>query len=101
MAEPRLREKTWEAAYEEEILALWHHQPELYAFDPKSGEPVFIIDTPPPYPSGSWHVGAVMAYSMIDMVARAQRMAGKAVRGQQHVLPLYLDAQEIGRWPTT
>ena len=79
MPEPKLPEKTWEPAFEEELLAQWAREPDLYAFRPERGQPVYIIDTPPPYPSGSWHIGAAMAYSMIDMIARAQRMLGKAV----------------------
>src|SRR5688572_4603175 len=38
--------------------------------------PVWTIDTPPPYPSGKWHIGAVAGYSLIDMIARAKRMEG-------------------------
>ncbi len=37
---------------------------------------MFSIDTPPPYPSGQWHVGAVAHYAMIDMIARTQRLRG-------------------------
>ena len=33
-----------------------------------------MIDTPPPYPSGTWHIGAVAQYSMIDVIARSQRL---------------------------
>ena len=40
----------------------------------------FVIDTPPPYPSGTWHIGAVAQYSMIDVIARSQRLLGKEVR---------------------
>src|SRR5205807_3037163 len=42
------------------------------------------------YPSGSWHVGAVMAYSMIDMIARGQRMLGRSV-----LFPFGLDRNGI------
>ena len=38
-----------------------------------------MIDTPPPYPSGTWHIGAVAQYSMIDVIARSQRLMGKEV----------------------
>jgi valyl-tRNA synthetase len=38
--------------------------------------PPWTIDTPPPYPSGKWHIGAVAGYSLIDMIARAKRMEG-------------------------
>ncbi|MEM3107337.1 MAG: valine--tRNA ligase, partial [Candidatus Nitrosotenuis sp.] len=40
----------------------------------------FVIDTPPPYPSGRpWHIGAAAHYSQIDMIARTARMAGHNV----------------------
>ena len=90
MAEPRLKEKTWDPKLEEERLAQWRAEPELYRFDPKPGQAVYVIDTPPPYPSGSWHIGAVMAYSMIDMIARSQRMLGRAV-----LFPFGLDRNGI------
>ncbi len=53
---------------------------EVYAFDrtrDRSG--VFSIDTPPPTVSGSLHVGHVFSYTHTDVVARFQRMRGKAV----------------------
>jgi valyl-tRNA synthetase len=40
---------------------------------------VFAIDTPPPTVSGSLHVGHVFSYTHTDIVARFQRMRGKAV----------------------
>ena len=90
MGEPKLREKAWEPSFEEGILSRWKSEPDLYRFDPAPGQPVYIIDTPPPYPSGSWHIGAVMAYAMIDMIARSQRMLGKAV-----LFPFGLDRNGI------
>ena len=90
MGEPTLKEKAWEPSFEESVLAAWKGEPGLYRFDPSPGQPVYVIDTPPPYPSGSWHVGAVMAYSMIDMIARAQRMLGRAV-----LFPFGLDRNGI------
>ena len=40
----------------------------------------FVIDTPPPYPSGKpWHPGALTQYTQIDMTARAARMRGLSV----------------------
>ena len=53
---------------------------ERYTFDPHSEREIFVIDTPPPYPSGTWHIGAVAQYSMIDVIARSQRLLGKEVR---------------------
>src|SRR5438552_15540980 len=90
MGEPTLKEKAWEPSFEEAILAFWRAEPDLYAFAPRRRQPVYVIDTPPPYPSGSWHIGAVMAYSMIDMIARAHRMLGRAV-----LFPFGLDRNGI------
>ncbi|TMA08767.1 MAG: valine--tRNA ligase, partial [Methanobacteriota archaeon] len=90
MGEPTLKEKAWEPSFEEGILAAWKAEPNLYAFAPARRQPVYVIDTPPPYPSGSWHIGAVMAYSMIDMIARAHRMLGLAV-----LFPFGLDRNGI------
>src|SRR5467141_4166513 len=90
MGEPTLKEKAWEPSFEEKVLATWKEEPNLYGFAPARGRAVYVIDTPPPYPSGSWHVGAVMAYSMIDMIARAQRMLGRAV-----LFPFGLDRDGI------
>jgi valyl-tRNA synthetase len=40
---------------------------------------VYAIDTPPPTVSGSLHVGHVFSFTHTDVVARFQRMRGKAV----------------------
>ena len=52
----------------------------VYRFDrtrPRSE--VYSIDTPPPTVSGSLHVGHVFSFTHTDLVARFQRMRGKAV----------------------
>src|SRR5260370_40999158 len=52
----------------------------VYAFDrTQSRSDVYAIDTPPPTVSGSLHVGHVFSYTHTDLVARFQRMRGKAV----------------------
>ncbi|MES2154369.1 MAG: class I tRNA ligase family protein [bacterium] len=45
-------------------------------FKGDGNKPVWSIDTPPPYPSGKWHIGAVAGYSLIDVIARSRRMLG-------------------------
>ena len=75
---PLITEKRWDHTLERKIFDGWQekgiYRPKLG----KAGRP-FVIDTPPPYPSGTWHIGAVAHYSQIDMIARAKRMAGNQV----------------------
>ena len=52
----------------------------IYRFDwTRPRAEVFSVDTPPPTVSGSLHVGHVFSYTHTDVVARFQRMRGKAV----------------------
>jgi len=51
-----------------------------YRFDrSRARADVYAIDTPPPTVSGSLHVGHVFSYTHTDVIARFQRMRGKAV----------------------
>ena len=83
MPTPRLNEKRWSVDLEKKIQSEHSADSEeytkRYGFNPKSGKEIFVIDTPPPYPSGTWHIGAVAQYSMIDVIARSQRLLGKEV----------------------
>jgi valyl-tRNA synthetase len=64
---------------EEKWVARWRAD-DTYRFDrSQSRENVFSIDTPPPTVSGKLHVGHVFSYTHTDLVARFQRMTGKAV----------------------
>ena len=84
MPAPRLNDKRWsidlEKRIQEEHYANETAYSERYGFNPDSGKEIFVIDTPPPYPSGTWHIGAVAQYSMIDVIARSQRLLGKEVK---------------------
>jgi len=75
---PRIKEKRWDHTQEPKLFDSWQ-QETIYKFQlPRASKP-FVIDTPPPYPSGTWHIGAVAQYSQIDMIARSARMFGQKV----------------------
>ena len=51
-----------------------------YRFDQtRDRKDVYSIDTPPPTVSGSLHIGHVFSFTHTDVIARFQRMRGKAV----------------------
>lgn len=83
MPAPKLPEKRWSIDLEKSIQEAHYADEEAYnkryGFQPNTTKEVFVIDTPPPYPSGTWHIGAVAQYSMIDVIARSQRLLGKEV----------------------
>ncbi len=72
---PKIKEQHWNPKLEKLMQEKWKKEL-LYKFDIASKKPIFVIDTPPPYPSGKWHIGAVAHYSQIDMIARTARMTG-------------------------
>jgi len=75
--EPKIKETAWNPELEKQILKQWQDS-HIYDFKPEGD--VFVIDTPPPYPSGRpWHIGAAAHYAQIDMIARTARMSGKNV----------------------
>jgi len=61
-------EEKWQKKWEE-----WG----IYKFDREDKtRPTFSIDTPPPYPSGEFHVGNAFNHTYMDFVARYKRMRG-------------------------
>lgn len=81
MSTPIISDKRWSIDLEKRIQEEHYREnySTRYSFNPESEKELFIIDTPPPYPSGTWHIGAVAQYSMIDVIARSQRLLGKEV----------------------
>jgi valyl-tRNA synthetase len=64
---------------EQKWAAVWAAEG-AYRFDRTAERSaVYAIDTPPPTVSGSLHIGHVFSYTHTDLVARFQRMRGKAV----------------------
>jgi len=75
---PRLTEKRWNHHVERMLFERWRRDG-LFNFKSTGRGKPFVIDTPPPYTSGKWHIGAVASYSQIDMIARSKRMSGNSV----------------------
>ena len=74
-----LPEKPALEGLEEKWNARWE-EAGTYRFDrARARADVYAIDTPPPTVSGSLHVGHVFSYTHTDVIARFQRMRGKAV----------------------
>ncbi|MCS7136360.1 MAG: valine--tRNA ligase [Aigarchaeota archaeon] len=87
---PKIQEKTWNPSIEKKMLEVWELE-NLYTFNIRSKKKKFVIDTPPPYPSGRpWHIGAAAQYSQIDMIARTARMMGYEV-----LFPIGIDRNGI------
>lgn len=84
---PKISEKRWNKDKELTLRELWDKEGIYeFHFDTEDQRPILVIDTPPPYPSGKWHVGGAAHYTQIDMIARYFRMKGYNV-----FLPFYAD----------
>ena len=88
-ANSKLTQARWETKLEQELFDQWKKEG-LFDFHPTTQKKIFSIDTPPVYPSGIWHIGAVAHYATIDMIARTQRMKGYEV-----LFPFCLDRNGI------
>lgn len=70
----------------------------LYYFNWESDKLPYIIDTPPPYPTGSFHIGNALNWCYIDFIARYKRMQGYNVMFPQgwdcHGLPTEVKVEE-------
>jgi valyl-tRNA synthetase len=60
--------------------------------------PTYVIDTPPPYPSGEFHIGTALNWTYFDIVARYKRMRGYNVLFPQgwdcHGLPTEVQVEK-------
>jgi len=66
--DPKLVEHKWQEK--------WLKSKE-YLFDKKTtNKPTFVIDTPPPFTSGRFHIGRAYGYILSDVTVRYKRMRG-------------------------
>ena len=83
------KEKVWEKKWEDE---------DIYKYIGDGSRPRYVIDTPPPYPTGSIHLGHVLNWVYIDMNARYRRQKGADVLFTQgwdcHGLPTEVKVEE-------
>ena len=82
-------EKEWEKKWEDE---------NIYKYIGDGSRPRYVIDTPPPYPTGAIHLGHVLNWVYIDMNARYRRQKGFDVLFPQgwdcHGLPTEVKVEE-------
>ena len=85
------------AEVEERWRGAWRD--EDHYFDRNSKKPQFVIDTPPPYPTGNFHIGNALNWCYIDFLARYKRMKGFNVMFPQgwdcHGLPTEVKVEEL------
>jgi len=70
---------------------------DLYEFD-DTGAPDYVVDTPPPYPTGNLHIGNALGWCYMDFIARYRRLQGDDVSFPQgwdcHGLPTEVKVEE-------
>jgi valyl-tRNA synthetase len=86
--DPERAESTWRAEWQEM---------DVYEYT-DTGATDYIIDTPPPYPTGDLHLGHGLQWSYIDFAARYRRLQGDDVCFPQgwdcHGLPTEVKVEE-------
>jgi len=60
---------------EKEIQQFWEDK-NVFRFDINSDKPVYGIDNPPSFTSGTLHIGHLLNHTWIDLMARYKRMSG-------------------------
>ncbi|NJE75985.1 valine--tRNA ligase [Thermococcus sp. ES12] len=70
----------------------------IYKYELDEKRPSYAIDTPPPFTSGTLHLGHVLSHTWIDIIARYKRMTGYNVLFPQgfdnHGLPTELKVEK-------
>ncbi|ASJ17289.1 valine--tRNA ligase [Thermococcus chitonophagus] len=70
----------------------------IYKYRLDENKPSYAIDTPPPFTSGTLHLGHVLSHTWIDIIARFKRMRGYNVLFPQgfdnHGLPTELKVEK-------
>ncbi len=79
----------------------WHKKWEekgVYSFNPETQKKIYSLDTPPPFTSGTLHMGHIYNHTWIDLAARYKRMRGYEVYFPQgfdcHGLPTELRVEK-------
>ncbi|MBS3760868.1 MAG: valine--tRNA ligase [Halodesulfurarchaeum sp.] len=86
--DPERIESEWQEYWLEESV---------YAYE-DTGATDYVIDTPPPYPTGNLHIGNALGWCYMDFLARYRRMQGDDVLFPQgwdcHGLPTEVKVEE-------
>ena len=82
---------------ERKWIQYWKDQ-KTYKFDINQNKEIYSIDTPPPFTSGTLHMGHILNHTWIDVAARFKRMCGYNVYFPQgydcHGLPTELKVEK-------
>ena len=71
---------------------------DVYSYEDNPERPDYVIDTPPPYPTGNLHIGNALGWCYMDFAARFRRLRGEDVLFPQgwdcHGLPTEVKVEE-------
>jgi valyl-tRNA synthetase len=87
--DPDSIEQKWRDRWQE--MGIYHYQGD-------EDRPDYVIDTPPPYPTGNFHIGNALGWCYMDFAARYHRLRGDDVLFPQgwdcHGLPTEVKVEE-------
>ncbi len=86
--DPDTVESDWRSTWQES---------DVYEYE-DTGSPDYVVDTPPPYPTGNLHIGNALGWCYMDFAARFHRLIGDDVLFPQgwdcHGLPTEVKVEE-------